>query len=88
MLPRANRQTAALRIIECTPAADYRSDVLFGLSDSARAEFVKVVFDSAIDPSFTRYSYPPYTVTHDGQLFLVNAPAQPDPLTLIQLPRR
>jgi len=36
---------------------------------------------------FSSYSFPPYAVTPDGQLFLVNAPAQPDPLTLIQLPR-
>lgn len=37
---------------------------------------------------FTSHMYPPYAVTPDGQLFLVNAPARPDPLTLIQVPRR
>jgi len=34
------------------------------------------------------YANPPYAVTPDGRLFLINAPARPDPLTLIQLPPR
>jgi serine/threonine protein kinase len=36
----------------------------------------------------TRDLYPPYAVTRDGQRFLINAPEKPEPLTLIQLPKR
>ena len=40
-------------IMECTLPADYRTDVLFGLSAERLGELIKVVFDSAIDPSYT-----------------------------------
>ena len=36
----------------------------------------------------TRELYPPYAVTRDGQRFLLSVPGAPEPLTLIQLPRR
>jgi hypothetical protein len=36
----------------------------------------------------TRELFPPYAVTRDGQRFLVSAPSPPEPLTLIQLPKR
>jgi serine/threonine protein kinase len=36
----------------------------------------------------TRELYPPYAVTRDGQRFLLNVPTPPEPLTLIQLPKR
>jgi len=36
----------------------------------------------------TRELYPPYAVTRDGQRFLISVPSAPEPLTLIQLPKR
>jgi serine/threonine protein kinase len=36
----------------------------------------------------TRELYPPYAVTRDGQRFLLSVPGAPEPLTLIQLPKR
>jgi len=32
--------------------------------------------------------FPAYAASPDGQRFLISAPAAPEPLTLIQLPRR
>jgi hypothetical protein len=31
-----------------------------------------------------REAFPPYAVTPDGQRFLINTPASPEPLTLMQ----
>jgi len=41
-----------------------------------------------ITNDITRELFPPYAVTRDGQRFLLNVPTPPEPLTLIQLPRR
>jgi len=42
-------------IAECTLPPDYRSDCLFGLGAERVGDFIKVVFDSAIDPEFDWY---------------------------------
>jgi hypothetical protein len=39
-------------IAECTLPPNYRSDCLFGLEAERVGDFIKVVFDSAIDPEF------------------------------------
>jgi len=36
----------------------------------------------------TREWFPAYAVSADGQKFLINTPAAPEPLTLIQLPKK
>jgi serine/threonine protein kinase/Tol biopolymer transport system component len=38
----------------------------------------------ALANDIIRESFPPYAVTPDGQRFLINAPASPEPLTLMQ----
>jgi Tol biopolymer transport system component len=70
-----------------TPTDDIVAVDVGALSRGGQAGQPRTLFRTLLN-DFTSYSYPPYAVTPDGQLFLINTPARPDPLTLIQLPRR
>ena len=43
----------------------------------------KVLF-RVVTNDIVREAFPPYAVTPDGQRFLINTPASPEPLTLMQ----
>jgi Tol biopolymer transport system component len=70
-----------------SPAGDIVAQDVGALASGGQPGPARTLFRTLAN-DFTSSTYSPFAVTPDGQLFLVSTPVQPDPLTLIQLPRR
>ena len=70
-----------------TPTDEVVAVDVSALARTGKAGASKTLF-RMVTNDITRDLYPPYAVTHDGQRFLLNVPNRPEPLTLIQLPKR
>jgi len=70
-----------------SPAGDIVAQDVGALGRGGQPGLARTLF-RILATDFVGNAFPPYAVAPDGQLFLVSTPTQPDPLTLIQLPRR